>query len=110
MVHAALDFDAFYEDLEKPLFYSDKGSVRFMWEYTHMGFQDMQKEILESYEHSHAKLLELNKFYKRISTLPTSQIKEMITLFREAIEQDIKMLDAVNAFKSRVTSTKSSYC
>ena len=66
----------------------------------------MSNEILDAYEDSHAKLLELNSIYKRISTLPTSQIKEMITQFRKAIEQDIKMLDAVKALKSKVTSAK----
>ena len=39
MVNAALDFDARYEDLEQPLFISDKDNVRLMWEYINMGFQ-----------------------------------------------------------------------
>ena len=53
-----------------------------------MGFQDMSKEILESYKDSHVKLMELNGIYRRISTLPVTAKKEMIVLFRKAIEQD----------------------
>ena len=49
MVNAAQDFDASYESLEKPLFFSNRDSVRLMWEYTNMGFQDMSTEILGAY-------------------------------------------------------------
>ena len=54
-----------------------------MREYTNMGFQDMSKEILEVYEDSHLKLMELN------------------SLYRKAIEQDIKILDAQKVSKQR---------
>ena len=70
-----------------------------------MGFQDISTEILDAYKDSHVKLKEMNGIYKRISTLPLSAKKEMIVLFRIAIEQDIKMLDAVKTFK-KFTSTK----
>ena len=64
MVNAALDFDVSIEDLEKPLFFSDRDCVRTMWEYRNMVFQDMSKEILEAYEHSQQKMLELNDIQK----------------------------------------------
>ena len=74
-----------------------------------MGFQEMSTEILDTYEDSHVKLQELNSLYKRISTLLISVKKKMRMLFRTAIEQDIKMLDAVKAFVTKkVTSTKKS--
>ena len=95
MVNTALDFDTSYEDLEKPLFFSDRDSVRLMWEYINMGFQKMSTEILEASEDSHIKMQELNSIYNRTSTLRTKAKKKMIVLFRTVIEQDIKMIDAV---------------
>ena len=45
MVNAALNFDARYDDLEKSSFFSYKDSVRLMWEYTNMGFQDIERNL-----------------------------------------------------------------
>ena len=81
MVNAALNFDASYEELDKPVFHSDRDSVHMMWEYINMGFQDMSKEILEAYEDSHKKMIELNFEYKITSTLPIKVKKEMIVMF-----------------------------
>ena len=65
-------------------------------------------DTLEAYEDSYSKLTELNGIYRRISKLPVSEKREMIILFRKAIEQDVKMLVAAKAFKTKqkVISTK----
>ena len=63
------------------MFFSDRDSVRLMWEYINMGFQKMSTEILEASEDSHIKMQELNSIYRRISTLSISATKEIIVLF-----------------------------
>ena len=90
LVDIAQDFDASLESLEKTLFYSEKGSVRLIWEYTIMSFQDTTEEILEAYKEFHDKLVELNVFYNKNGALSVSEIKSTIKFFRIAIEHDVK--------------------
>ena len=70
------------------------------------GFSGDVKEILEPYSDSHNKLVELNSVSKRVGTLPVSQKKEIVTLFRMAMEQDVKTLDAVKNHKAKMFSLK----
>ena len=81
LLEMVLNFDASYEELDKPLFHSDRDGVWIMWEYINMSFQEMSIEILEACE-------DFMKFWQ--VTLAISEKEEMITLFRKAIEQDVK--------------------
>ena len=59
------------------MLYTEKDSIRTIWEFINMSFQEMSEEILDLYHNVHEEMMEINVLCKKIATLPISESKDI---------------------------------
>ena len=77
------------EWLHAKLFAEKQDGLRLMWEYTNMMFLSISSDdAIRRFAREIAKIAELNAFHEKANTLPLSEEKEIISLFRSAMGMD----------------------
>ena len=85
------------EWLHSKLFAENSEGVRLMWEYTNMIFLSItSEESRNRFSREISKIEDLNKFHDKYNTLPLSEEKELISLFRSAMGMDSWVEEFVN--------------
>ena len=99
-IHASSD-----EWLHAKLFAEKPVGLRLIWEYTHMMFLSItSEETLKRYTRELTKIAELHAFHDKVNSLPLSEQKVIIYLFRCAMGVDCCIEEFLNLLK-QITAT-----
>ena len=91
------NYEASDEWLHSKLFAEKQEGVRLIWEYTNMMFLSItSEETLNRYAREVAKIAEMNTFHEKYNTLPMSEEKQIISLFRSAMSMDNFVEEFIN--------------
>ena len=83
------NYEASDEWLHSKLFAEKTEGLRLIWEYTNMMFLSLSsEESLNRFARERTKIAELNAFHEKFNTLPMSEEKTLISLFRSAMGMD----------------------
>ena len=82
------NYDATDEWLHSKLFAENSDGLRIMWEYTNMMFLFIAAEDNTRFSRESGKIAELNAFHEKCNTLPMSEEKTIVSLFRTAMMCD----------------------
>ena len=79
----AEDYSSLYEKLHSTLFGEQADGIRLIWEYTNIMYLDFDnEEFLGHYKAELDGFKGLTELYKKFSTLPITEEKTIISLFR----------------------------
>ena len=88
------------------LFAEKQDGLRMIWEYTNMMFLSVTEENRNRFERELAKIVELNGFHDKCNTLPISEEKTIISLFRTAMNMDSFVEEYVNVQEQSITAVQ----
>ena len=88
------------------LFAEKQDGLRMIWEYTNMMFLSITEENRNRFERELAKIVELNGFHDKCNTLPISEEKAIISLFRTAMNMDSFVEEFMNLQEQNATAVQ----
>ena len=94
------------EWLHSKLFAEKLDGLRMIWEYTNMMFLSISEDTRNRYQRELAKIVELNGFHDKCNTLPISEEKTIISLFRTAMNMDSFVEEFMNLQEQNATSVQ----
>ena len=88
------------------LFAEKQDGLRMIWEYTHMMFLSITDDNRNRYQRELAKIVELNGYHDKCNTLPISEEKAIVSLFRTAMNMDSFVEEFVNLQEQNITAVQ----
>ena len=88
------------------LFAEKQDGLRMIWEYTNMMFLSIMDNNRDRFQRELAKIVELNGYHDKCNTLPISEEKTIVSLFRTAMNMDSFVEEFVNLQEQNATAVQ----
>ena len=92
--------------LHSKLFAEKQDSLRMIWEYTNMMFLSITEDNRIRFQRELAKIVKLNGFHDKCNTLPISEEKAIVSLFRTAMNMDSYVEEYVNLQEQNIPAVQ----